>query len=116
VVAGVGSYGPFRPWPGYRFTVEHSVYVARPYRGCGIGRSMVAALIEAARAQGMHAMIAGIDADNSASLRLHAALGFAQVAHFRQVGFKFGRWLDLICVELLLQPGAESEAIARPST
>jgi phosphinothricin acetyltransferase len=101
-VAGFGSYGPFRAWPGYRFTVEHSVYVAAERRRRGVGLAIVQALVAGARAQGMHALVAGVDADNAASIALHQALGFAQVARFRQVGFKFGRWLDLCFLELLL--------------
>lgn len=101
-VVGWSSYGPFRPWPGYLYTVEHSVYVAASQRGKGMGASLLSPLIDHARARGMHAMIAGIDAENGASLRLHARFGFEQVAHFKQVGFKFDRWLDLVFMELLL--------------
>jgi phosphinothricin acetyltransferase len=101
-VAGYGSYGQFRAWPGYRFTVEHSIYIGEAWQRQGIGRRLLAALIEAARGQSMHAMIASVDAENIPSLRFHEALGFTQVAHFREVGFKFGRWLDLAFLELLL--------------
>lgn len=101
-VVGWASFGLFRPWAGYRYSVEHSIYVAEAQRGRGIGRQLLAPLIDSARRLGMHAMLAGIDADNEASLRLHRALGFAQVAHFREVGHKFGRWLDLVFMELLL--------------
>lgn len=103
VIAGFGSYGPFRTWPGYRFTVEHSVYVAEDQRRRGIGRALIVALIEAAHAQGMHTIVAGVDADNTASICLHTALGFEQAGHLRQVGYKFGRWLDLCLLELLLK-------------
>jgi L-amino acid N-acyltransferase len=102
LVVGWSSFGPFRPWAGYRYSVEHSIYVAAERRGQGIGRLLLAPLIDKARGLGMHTMLAGIDADNQASLRLHAAFGFVQVAHFRQVGHKFGRWLDLIFLQLLL--------------
>ncbi|NTV99993.1 MAG: N-acetyltransferase [Oscillochloris sp.] len=101
-IVGFGAYGPFRTKPGYRFTVENSVYVAATQRGQGIGKLLLEPLIIYARAAGMHAMIAGIDADNAASLRLHAAYGFVKVAHHPQVGYKFGRWLDLVCLQLLL--------------
>ncbi len=108
-VVGWSSFGPFRPWPGYRHTVEHSVYVAAPRRGQGIGAALLPPLIARAREMGMHAMIAGIDADNRPSLRLHARFGFARVAHFKEVGFKFDRWLDLVFMELLLDDdGARS--------
>jgi phosphinothricin acetyltransferase len=101
-VVGFGAYGPFRAKPGYRFTVEHSVYVSAERRGQRIGRLLLEPLIDHARAAGKHAMIAGVDATNEASLRLHRACGFVEVARFPQVGHKFGRWLDLVCLQLLL--------------
>lgn len=101
-VVGFGSYGPFRDKPGYRFTVEHSVYVATGRRGQGIGRTLLGELIRLARAASMHAMIGGIDAENEGSLHFHLAMGFVEVARFREVGHKFGRWLDIIFVELIL--------------
>ncbi len=104
-VVGWSTFGPFRPWPGYRHTVEHSVYVAAARRGQGIGAALLPPLIARAREMGMHAMIAGIDATNAPSIRLHARLGFERVAHFKEVGFKFDRWLDLVFMELLLGDG-----------
>jgi phosphinothricin acetyltransferase len=101
-VAGYASYGDFRSWPGYRFTVEHSVHVHRDRRGRGTGTELMRALIERARQTQKHAMVGGIDADNAASLRFHERLGFERVAHLREVGFKFGRFLDLIFVERVL--------------
>jgi L-amino acid N-acyltransferase len=101
-VLGFSSYGPFRAWPAYSHTIENSVYVHPRWRGHGIGKRLIPPLIEAARAGGMHALIAGIDASNDASLRLHTHFGFERVAHFKEVGFKFGRWLDLVFMELLL--------------
>jgi L-amino acid N-acyltransferase YncA len=100
--AGFSSYGPFRNWPGYRFTVEHSVYVAAGFRGRGIGKKLVKVLIEHARLQKIHVIIAGIDAAGDASIGLHLSLGFKEVACFKEVGFKFGRWLDLKFFELIL--------------
>jgi L-amino acid N-acyltransferase len=94
-VCGFGSFGDFRAWPGYRFTVEHSVHVRTDCRRSGIGTALVEELIRRAAAAGKHVMIAGIDAQNESSLRLHARVGFASVGIFREVGFKFGRWLDL---------------------
>lgn len=105
-VVGFSSYGPFRAWPAYKYTIENSVYVTEDQRGKGIGKLLVRPLIESARAQGFHAIIAGIDASNDSSIRLHAAFGFLEVAHFRQVGYKFGRWLDLKFLELLLETPA----------
>jgi L-amino acid N-acyltransferase YncA len=101
-VVGLSTYGPFRNWAAYKYTVENSVYVAEGHRGRGIARSLMQPLIEEARRQGYHAIIASIDATNDASIRLHLSFGFGEVAHFRQVGYKFGRWLDLKFLELLL--------------
>ncbi len=102
VIVGFGSYGHFRAWPCYRFTAEHSVYVHKDYRGLGISKILLKELIAYAKAAGLHALIAGVDSDNEVSLKLHLAFGFTQVAHFKEVGFKFGRWLDLVFLELLL--------------
>ena len=99
VVSGFASYGPFRPWAAYLHTVENSIYVAPERRARGLGTAILGPLLEIARARGFHAMVAGIDATNEASLRLHAKFGFEKVAHFRQVGWKFGRWLDLVFLE-----------------
>jgi L-amino acid N-acyltransferase YncA len=105
-VVGFSSYGPFRAWPAYKYTIENSVYVTEEQRGKGIGKLLIRPLIDSARARGYHAIIAGIDASNDASVRLHASFGFIEVAHFRQVGYKFGRWLDLKFMELLLETPA----------
>lgn len=102
VLAGFSSFGPFRAWAAYQYSVENSVYVAAERRGNGIGRMLVPPLIQAARERGMHVMIAGIDASNEASQRLHRSFGFKEVAHFEQVGHKFGRWLDLKFLQLIL--------------
>ena len=98
----LASFGDFRAWPGYRFTVEHSVHVRADRRSHGVGTTLVRALIDRARELGKHVMIAGVDADNAASLRFHARLGFERVAHFREVGFKFGRRLDLVFLQRIL--------------
>lgn len=107
-VLGFASYGDWRgTWPGYRYTVEHSVHVRRDRRSAGVGTALVQALFPLALAQGKHAMIGGIDAANEGSIRFHQRLGFERVAHFREVGHKFGRWLDLVFVQRLLDaPGA----------
>lgn len=102
-VAGFASFGEFRgAWPGYRYSVEHSVHVHPDWRGQGIGTQLVSALFEPARTMGKHVMIGGIDAANEASLRMHDALGFERVAHFKEVGRKFDRWLDLVFVQRFL--------------
>lgn len=101
-VVGFSSIGPFRAWAAYKYSVENSVYVAAEQRGKGIGKMLIAPLIEAAKQLNMHTIIAGIDATNEASIILHRKLGFKEVAQFKEVGFKFGRWLDLTFMQLLL--------------
>lgn len=101
-VLGFASFGDFRAWPGYAATVEHSVHVRADMRRRGVGRALLSALPDRARALGKHVILGGIDADNAASLALHASLGFERVAHFRQVGRKFDRWLDLVFVQRIL--------------
>jgi len=86
--------------------VEHSVYVHADHRGRGLGRVVMEALVEAAKARGVHAMIGGIDASNAASIALHRRLGFRHAGTLPQVGFKFGRWLDLAFFQRLLETPA----------
>ena len=99
-VLGYASYGDWRAFDGYRHTVEHSVYVQKDARGTGTGKRLLKALIDRASFNGIHVMIAGIEAENAASIRLHEKLGFRVVGRFSEVGIKFGRWLDLTCMEL----------------
>lgn len=101
-----GSFGTFRAWPAYKYSVEHSVYVHRDHRGQGLGLRIMQGLIEAARQREVHAMIGGIDASNAGSIALHERLGFSHVGTLPQVGFKFGRWLDLAFYQLLLETPA----------
>lgn len=101
-VAGFASFGDFRAAPGYRFTVEHSVHIRADRRRQGLGGQLVQALLPRATALGKHVMIAGVDASNAASIALHERLGFEQVAHFREVGRKFDRWLDLVFLQRFL--------------
>src|SRR5262249_35391186 len=104
-VVGFGALSKFREKVGYQYTVEHSVYVVKDHYRRGIGRLMVLALIDAACALGKHVIIGGVDASNEVSIRLHEALGFERVAYFKQVGYKFDRWLDLIFFQrVLVQP------------
>ncbi|HVF17489.1 MAG TPA: GNAT family N-acetyltransferase [Steroidobacteraceae bacterium] len=101
-VIGYASYGPFRSWPGYRHTVENSIYLAPSARGQGLGTQLLSALLERAEEQRLHAVIAGIDGDNVGSMRLHEKLGFTKVAQLKEVGRKFDRWLDLVFYQRLL--------------
>lgn len=101
-VAGYASYGDWRPFDGYRHTVEHSVYIHPQARGCGAGKRLMQALIERATKQGKHVMVAGVDGANTASIILHQKLGFTQVGEMPQVGCKFGRWLDLVFLQKVL--------------
>ena len=101
-VLGYASFGDWRPWDGYRHTVEHSVYVRVDRRGNGIGEALMLALIERARSVGKHVMVAGIEAGNTGSIRLHEKLGFEQVGRLKEVGAKFGAWLDLAFLQLRL--------------
>ncbi|MBN9434127.1 MAG: N-acetyltransferase [Bosea sp.] len=98
-VLGYGSYGDFRPFQGYRFTVENSVYVAAEARGKGAGAALLEGLVDHASAAGKHVMIAAITAGNEASVRLHARAGFVETGRLGEVGFKFGRFLDLVLME-----------------
>lgn len=103
-VVGWSSLSRYHQKPGYQFTAENSVYLAESHRGRGLGARLLTPLITAAGERGLHAILAVIDADNRASLRLHARFGFEQVGRFKQIGFKFGRWLDVIYLEKLLPP------------
>jgi phosphinothricin acetyltransferase len=99
---GFASYGQFRERPAYKYTVEHSVYVDARFRGQGVGRALLTAVIAAAERQDYHVMVGGIDASNGASIRLHESLGFTHCGTVRQSGFKFGRWLDLALYQKIL--------------
>ncbi|HYM34438.1 MAG TPA: GNAT family N-acetyltransferase [Steroidobacteraceae bacterium] len=99
---GFASYGVFRARPAYKYTIEHSVYVHKEYRGTGIGKALLPKLIEAAQGQNYHVMIGGIDAENKASIELHKKFGFVHAGTITQSGFKFGRWLDLVFYQLTL--------------
>uniref|UniRef100_UPI003221B93B GNAT family N-acetyltransferase n=1 Tax=Microbacterium sp. TaxID=51671 RepID=UPI003221B93B len=105
-VVGYASFGDWRAFDGYRHTVEHSVYVRSDQRGGGIGRALMLTLIERARRLGKHVMVAGVEAGNEGSLRLHERLGFEHAGTLRQVGTKFGAWLDLTFLQLTLDDRA----------
>jgi len=110
-VSGFGTFGEFRAPLCYRNSVEHSVHIRADRRGLGLGRALVIELMKRAAGMRKHVMIAGIDADNAVSIGLHQSLGFKTVGHFREVGFKFGRWLDLVfmqCIVPATRPGPET--------
>ncbi len=100
---GFGSYGSFRAWAAYQYTVEHSIYVKRGWRGKGVGKLLLPEVIATARAQQFHVLVGAIDSQNSASIALHRKFGFHHAGTIRQVGFKFGRWLDLDFYQLILE-------------
>ena len=102
IILGLSSIGPFRAWAAYKYSVENSVYVASDCRGKGIGKLLLQPLIETAKQLRLHTIIAGIDASNEASLKLHRYFGFNEVAHFKEVGYKFNRWLDLKFLQLII--------------
>lgn len=101
-VLGYASFGDWRAFDGYRHTVEHSVYVGANTRGRGVGRALLTALIPRAAALGKHVLVAGIEAGNQPSIRLHEQLGFIRTGLMPEVGTKFGRWLDLQFMQLIL--------------
>jgi phosphinothricin acetyltransferase len=104
-VIGFASYGEFRnatKWPGYRFTVEHTIHIDAAHQGAGVGGALLEALVERATAAGLHVMIGAIDGENDGSIRFHERHGFVGVARVHEVGFKFGRWLDLVLVQRTL--------------
>ena len=103
-ISGFGSYGDFRSWPGYRYTVEGTVHVASGHRGQGVGSLLLKALIVQARQAGKHSMIAGVDSENTASLHFLERFGFQRAGHLREVGYKFDRFLDLILLQYWITP------------
>ena len=102
VLLGFATYGTFRAWPAYKYSVEHSVYVERSARGRGVGKALMQRLIQAAQEQQLHLLIGGIDAANAESIAFHEKLGFTHAGTIAQAGFKFGRWLDLAFYQLIL--------------
>lgn len=99
---GFASYGTFRNWPSYKYSIEHSIYIHHQHRGQGLGRQLLRELIAAATDRQYHTMIGGIDLNNLASIALHEKLGFRHCGTIAQAGFKFDRWLDLGFYQLLL--------------
>ncbi|NYF80414.1 GNAT family N-acetyltransferase [Granulicella arctica] len=105
-IAGFATFGEFRSWPGYRFTVEVTVHLHASSRGQGIGRRLLEELIKRARSMEKHSMIAAVDSENTGSLRFFERFGFQRVAHLREVGYKFDRFLDLILLQYRIAPSS----------
>jgi len=108
VVVGYAYAVPFRKRPAYRYTLKHSIYIHHQFMHCGIGRTLLPALVDACAAAGYRQMIGYIDAANQASLRLHEAMGFREVGRLPSIGFKFGRWTDSVMVQRSLGLGASA--------
>lgn len=102
-VAGFGTYGTFRFKEGYKFTVEHSVYVSINHQGKGLGKLLLAELIELAKKQKLHTMIAVIDAENQNSVEFHKQFGFKTVGIIKESAYKFDKWLDTVFMQLILE-------------
>jgi L-amino acid N-acyltransferase YncA len=107
-VIGFGSFGDFRAWPGYRFTVEGTVHIHANVRGQGVGTALLKAIVERARALKKHTMIAGVDSENAESIRFLERFGFQRVGHLHEVGFKFNRFLDLLFLQYWITPPARA--------
>lgn len=101
-VLGFATYGPFRTFPAYKYTIEHSVYVERGHRGKGIGMALLRHLVMRATAQEYHVMVGVVDARNEASIALHERAGFQRAGVLREVGYKFSGWLDVAFYQLAL--------------
>lgn len=100
---GFASYGAFRDWPAYKYSVEHSVYVHKDHRGKSLGLRLVQRLIAVATERQHHVIVGGIDGHNEGSIALHRKLGFVHAGTIKHAGFKFGRWLDLAFYQLTLK-------------
>ena len=108
-VAGFATFGDFRAWPGYRFTVEGTIHIDASARRKGVGVALLEVLKERARAAGKHVMVAGVDSANVASLKFLEGNGFERVGQLREVGNKFGRFLDLVFLQYMLEPAPGGE-------
>ena len=103
VVTGYATYGSFKLKAGYKFTIEHSVYVSENHNGKGIGKLLMAELITQAKEADYHTMIGVIDADNTGSIEFHKKFGFVTTGTIKEVGYKFDRWLDVTFMQLILR-------------
>lgn len=107
-IAGFATFGDFRAWPGYRYTVEGTVHIHSDARGGGVGTGLLKAIVDRARTVGKHVMIAGVDSENAASLRFLERFGFERAGHLREVGYKFDRFLDLVFLQYWISPPTRS--------
>ena len=101
-VIGFATLGPFRAWPAYKYTIEHSIYVDTKYRNKGTGTLLAKELIRISNERGFATMVAGIDESNEKSIKLHEKLGFSYSGKINKAGFKFGKWLNLVFYQLEL--------------
>ena len=101
-IVGFGALSPYRSRPAYSSTVEDSVYVRGDYRGTGVGRALLTELVDCAETRGFHSMMARIVGDHTASIAMHSSLGFERVGVEREVGRKFGKWLDVMLMQKML--------------
>lgn len=102
-VGGYATYGSFRDWPAYQYTVEHSVYVNPDHGKKGIGATLLRAIINEAKKNGYITMVAGIDDSNKGSIALHKKVGFSHAGTINKAGYKFDRWLDLAFYQIDLE-------------
>lgn len=114
-IAGFASFGDFRSWPGYSFTVEGTIHVRSGARGQGVGTALLKALVARAKKLKKHTMIAGVDSENAAALRFLERFGFERTGLLREVGFKFGHFLDLVFLQYWITPPSETEKDRHPA-
>jgi L-amino acid N-acyltransferase YncA len=102
-VIGYASYSQFRKWEGFRFCMEHSIYLSKEARGRGAGKLLLMELLNIAKERNVHSIIAGIDGQNKKGIAFHLSMGFDQVGEIKQSGYKFNQWLDLVLMQLILK-------------
>lgn len=111
-VTGFVTYGTFRTRPAYKYTVEHSIYVHPNHRQKGIANQLMNYIIQVAEEAQLHSLIGGIDAENTLSIDFHEKFGFTAVGNLKEVGYKFGKWLDLVFMQLILKtPNEPNEEV-----